>query len=314
MDIKSQKNINWKIKLSEEFGWSRDEIDKLLSRIKHIVKSEHQERWEFDAIMQAVTDKNKALKRGSLNDFESGYKIKSVEYRQMSIEMLPRIQEIVQSEVESYPIWGKESNKAFNWNQQIANLICYANRTIDINDLIDFFHEAYIDLKGKMDQGQLEIDKQTPQYFFIVVKNMLSSSIKHEHKYPSQPLDNVDILIDCFAASIESPNQAESFFKDLITVGKLTPRQTLIFDLITDHAKSAASSNKNREFWREVRKIVKEKGVKMEEAAFRKMKQSLLKKIKPSGDYLGFISQSDMDNLRIASNLLKLFEYLEVQS
>ena len=314
MDIKSQKNINWKIKLTEEFGWSRDEIDRLLSRIKHIVKSEGQERWEFDAIMHAVTHKNKTLGSISLNDFESGYRIKSVEYRQMSIEMLPRIQEIVQTEVESYPIWGKESNQAFNWNQQIANLVCYANRTIDINDLIDFFHEAYIDLKSKKDKGQLETDKQSPQYFFTVVRNMLFNSINHKHKYPSQPLDNVDTLIDCFAVTIESPNQAESFFNDLITVGELTPKQTLLFDIITEHAKSSDSSNKNREFWQEVREIVRERRVIMSEGAFRQMKKSLLGKINRSNEYLGFISQSDIDNLRIASNLLHLFKYLEAGS
>jgi len=314
MDFKPQKNINWRARLSEEFGWALEDIDALLIRIKKIATSENQERWEFDAIMHAVTRRNKALERNSLNDLESGYKIKSVEYRQMSTEMAPRIQEIVKSEVESYPIWGKESNQAFNWNQQIANLICYANRTIDINDLIDFFHEAYIDLKSKKDNGQLETDKQSPQYFFTVVRNMLFNSINHKHKYPSQPLDNVDTLIDCFAVTIESPNQAESFFNDLITVGELTPKQTLLFDIITEHAKSSDSSNKNREFWQEVREIVRERRVIMSEGAFRQMKKSLLGNINRSVEYLGFISQSDIDNLRIASNLLHLFKYLEAGS
>jgi len=44
------------------------------------------------------------------------------------------------------------------------------------------------------------------------------------------------------------------------------------------------------------------------------MKKSLLGNINRSVEYLGFISQSDIDNLRIASNLLHLFKYLEAGS
>lgn len=314
MESKFGKNIDWNESLLEAFNWDADKTDQLLVKLKKRQRSEGLEDREFDAIMDAVILENKARNRNSTIEFEIGYKLKSVKYKRLSAAMLPRLKEIIKSEIESYPIWGAESDIEFNWDQQISNLIWYANNKIDLNDMVDFFHDAYVELKERKDEGKLGLAEQKPAYFFTVVKNMITASMRNLHKHPTTRLDDVNILIDCFSLSIDTPKQAEQFFRNLITVGDLSNQQAKLFKIIIEHAESFDSSNKNRKFWQEVRVIVQDKGDEMSDSAFRKMKERLLDKIKKSGEYIGFASQSDIDNLRIATELLRLFEYLEVQS
>lgn len=306
-----QKTIHWPTELSQEFGWPNEDINRLLQRLEKISKQHKQQAWEYDAIMQAVVKRHKEKGVNSQNDFITGYQLKSKEYKRISTALIPRIQEIIKSETKFYPIGGAHQKEDFNWNKQIINIIFNSNFKIDANDLIDFFHEAYIELQNKIDAGELEKDKQNPRYFLGVVKNMLKTHEKKQRDFPMLPLSDIHVLIDCFEMSIETPKQAESFFKNIITVGALTKKQRLLFDIIITHAESFDSSNKNRKFWQEVRDILVMKGVHMSEAAFRQMKSSLLGKIYKSRDYMGFMPQSEMDNLRIARDLMELFHYVE---